>query len=1072
MATSNRYQIVSLTVDETSHLENNDASSQGSLSGPGRGSTVELLLGLDGMTCVVCVETVERCLKQVPGVQNVTVVLSSNTARVVFDAAQCSSRILVDTVESVGFGAEILDESFAVSVSKGDEKLLLFTLDRIEEAFDRSEFEAAVLRLEGVVSLTMHETEMRIVIDESKRTGPRAIQATCQNYGIQCRLNLMGSFLLSERMLRQQLQETARYKKLFLFSFIFTLPLVIISMAGRQGSEASSSSLEMHVLPGLTSYGLIVFLLASPVQFFSGFRFHVHALSSFRTGEMGMDFMVSSGTFAAYFYSLASLLQGLSSGKPVAEQDLYFETSAVLIAVVLLGRYLESYARGYTASAIHTLTTLRPATAHLLPSDNNNDNDNIAGDEAEKEEAEQLVDASLLQRGDLLRLLAGETVPADGIVTSGRVGVDESMLTGESVAVQRGVGCSSQEVVGGTLVVSGSATMRVQTCGDGSVLGRIVSTVLEAQQSKPKIQETADRVAKRFVPTIAVVSVVTFFAWFGAASAGAVPASWYSERFNHDAARFSFFFALAVWVSACPCAFGLATPTAVLVATGVGAKLGLLIRRGAALQGAAEIRAVAFDKTGTLTEGCMAVTDFRSFSSSSQPGETEILSLVHAMESHSGHPLAKAISDYCAAAAVAMPQRDVEDSEVEVVASSGLRLRQPWGDILVGSLAFVQGEGVAVSTAALRFIEGVCGGGKVAVLVACGGSLALVFGISDRIRVDSAATVAALAQAGIATYMVTGDNVLSAEAIGAAVGIPRTHILAGVRPEGKEAFIAALQQRGVVVAFVGDGTNDSLALARSDVGFALGGGTDLALSTADVVLNKNELSSLITAVELSQATMRRISFNFFWALVYNIVLVPVAAGVLFPSLGFALKPMWAGAAMAASSVSVVCSSLLLFNFRPTFSVSSPMAASMAKPSRLGEDAGADGDGTGQEDSDALLCECTSSSVDTDAIAAATAAARYKSPTQALRRAVASVQMLVRGAAAAASTHGIEVEALLREMEKANVGGDNAPRLLFRQFEPRGAPVSSFSPGGVRRGGCGCGKSNCRCGEACGCGTSN
>jgi len=788
-----------------------------------------------------------------------------------------------------------------------------------------------------------------------------------------------------------------------------------------------------------------------------------------------MDFMVSSGTFAAYFYSLANLLQGLSSGQPVAEQDLYFETSAVLIAVVLLGRYLESYARGHTASAIHTLTTLRPATAHLLPSDNNNNNNN-AGEVADEEEAEQLVDASLLQRGDLLRLLAGESVPADGVVTSGRVGVDESMLTGESVAVQRGVGCSSQEVVGGTLVVSGSATMRVQTCGDGSVLGRIVSTVLEAQQSKPKIQETADRVAKRFVPTIAVVSVITFFAWFGAASAGAVPTSWYSERFNHDAALFSFFFALAVWVSACPCAFGLATPTAVLVATGVGAKLGLLIRRGAALQGAAEIRAVAFDKTGTLTEGCMAVTDFRNFSSSSssssQPGETELLSLVHAMESHSGHPLAKAISDYCAAAAAAMPQRDLEDSDVEVVASSGLRLRQPWGDILVGSLTFLQDEGVAVSAEALRFVEGVCGGGKVAVLVACGGSLALVFGISDRLRVDAAATVAALAQAGIATYMVTGDNVLSAEAIGAAVGIPRTHILAGVRPEGKEAFIAALQQRGVVVAFVGDGTNDSLALARSDVGFALGGGTDLALSTADVVLNRNELSSLVTAVELSQATMRRISFNFFWALVYNIVLVPVAAGVLYPSLGFALQPMYAGAAMAASSVSVVCSSLVLLLFRPTFSVSAPSVAALAKAG-LGADGDAEGDETGLEDSDALLCECPTSSVDTDAVAAATAAARSKSPTQALRRAAASMQVLMRGAAAAASPHGVEVGILVREMEMANVGsGDSAPRLLFRQHEPRGALVPSAGPGGAKRGGCGCGKSNCRCGEACGCGPSN
>lgn len=1216
-----------------------------------------VLLGIDGMTCSSCSGTVTRCLQGVSGTSSVSVVLTSNTARVAFDSSVCSSVALVDAVEAVGFGAVVLEESAFSSNSNlssaaSSIKNLIFTVEYVDAAvFNKHNFESAVRSLEGVVDVSLiggpfeeagggggggerrsrratggfslreflapflpvdsnksfdDDVQVKVTVDEDKGTGPRALKAISEAHGLVVRLNAMGSFLLSERLLRTQLRETQRYWDLFVFAALFTAPLVVISMAIPMDMSGQSMMLfDEKVADGLTVYELVLFVLCTPVQFLSGAKFHLKALQSFRSGDLGMDFMISSGTMAAYFYSLANVIRGLLAGKPVADTDLYFETAAVLIAVVLLGKFLEAYARGKTASSIHTLTSLRPKQARLLLLDEERTSGAAGGDGVA---GEQLIDASLVQRGDILRLVAGETVPADGEVLSGHVGVDESMLTGESMLVERH---ATSQVIGGTMVVEGTATIRVTACGDASVLGTIISTIQSAQASKPRIQETADRVSAYFVPAIALVSVVTFFAWFGVAQAGSIPPEWF-HSFGSPA-EFAFFFALAVWVSACPCAFGLATPTAVIVATGIAAKQGLWIRRGAALQNAAELSALAFDKTGTLTEGRMAVTDCKYFapgdnqgldvrllgvsappssSSSSSPGlasasasalPRDLLRLVLALELRSAHPIARAVAQHCVAllhsvarsearssglggmgqgrgqgrgkgkgkTAHSSGERDVEyglasdtdddleeidvavedqeeerdgdmgmgvelpawaspidldDDDVENVAGKGMRLRaakspdgqgqlqsQSFGEVLVGSSSWLREEGCELPAGAERSAEGMRRGGKVVIFVAWRGSVVLLLGLSDRVRKDAARTVAALERMGVAVYMVTGDNAVTAASIGSAVGISQSRILAGAKPEDKESFIAALQRRGLAVGFVGDGTNDSPALARANVGFALGGGTDLAIDAGDVIVYNNELPCIVTAIELSQATMRRIVINYFWALVYNCLLVPLAAGVLYPSLGFALQPMYAGAAMAASSVSVVLSSLCLLLFqssveRAARSKAQAQAHGPSKDkgnhshSKLSQQLSLAGDRdrgraargklAEEEEEVELLCECPASSGETASSLAKVQDGVADAVGRKLRAMVRSAQGTSGGKCVAP-----DVASVLSELPLiGGQAGSASSNFWFEQAAGTSGSKKSAATDAKSllltdnsKLSCGCGRGNCRCGEGCGCG---
>ena len=969
--------------------------------------------------------TIERALSSTVGVLKADISLVMNTAVVNIDGAMTSPNKIVEIIEELGFDANIIDlqrdkishnlnfdgtalpqseESLSevkyfhrkVMLQVEEDEFHLLTAENVEIVLQSLRNQSGVMECSYSGILTGSDlTQFKVMVDENL-VGPRTLVYLLERLlNLHVKVVSLGGFMMAERMLKMQRKEQRTQLCRLVLALAWTIPLLIIAMVLPMYSSAKVW-LDTVVYKGLNIYGMVLFILASAVQWWSGYAFHKKALYSLRSGALGMDFLISSGTIAAYTFSLVGLLQGLITGVSRNEDVEFFEVAAVLIAVVILGKYLECFAKGRTAAAIHRLTSLRATRARLVRSnpdsmDGCNTNTSAADaygcnddvDTSDGVSGDRLIDASLLQRGDVVRLVEGESLPSDGILLTNSVGVDESMLTGESRLVSKNVG---DALYGGSLVMEGSAEMTVTACGDNSTLGRIVSSVQAAQGSKPPIQEIADRISFYFVPTVALISAVTFIVWSVAGASGAVPSGWFTEKNpNGNYILFAFVFSLAVWVSACPCAFGLATPTAILVATGVAAKHGILVRRGAALQYAAEVQTVVFDKTGTLTMGQTTVCDFivqpdkvyagamgcaSQNNSTRQLNEEEIpslsddplshgqddelsleriLKLLLAAESSSGHPLAKGIAKYCTAALSEMMKDPVEGScddnkednnwsyHTLIVPGQGIKLTVSPGKemdhsdanmtdstankereliVLVGSHSLHTAHGVIISrhqsdTALALRVQG-----KVALFMSVGNVLKVIIGVNDDVRPDAASVVAALQSKGVDCYMVTGDQRATAIAIGDMVGIPSEMVFAGAKPDEKEKFIHALQKAGNTVAFIGDGTNDSPALARADVGFAMAGGTDIAIEAGDIVLCRNDLTSMMTAIHLAAKTMQRIKLNYFWALSYNCILIPISAGVFFPSFHFTLIPMLAAAAMALSSVCIVISSLLLLFYSP------------------------------------------------------------------------------------------------------------------------------------------------------------
>lgn len=688
-----------------------------------------LVLVLEGMTCAVCSGTIERALKSVAGVVSASVNLTTNSANIEYVPSNTlNASVLVGVVEDVGFGAEIQEEStmrphkrqgnnkmmrFSVGVSGAvnevkeggqDEnepeepsQVLLTCVMPVDALITKDELLSMIANLPGVVSAEYtkyckgKKVQMKVVFWEDQ-VGPRLMYKRAKRLGIELSASSYGGFLMAGRLQEQQKEEVRRQRNRFLIAIILTIPIVLVSMILTQIPDSNEKLVKpLEGSPGVDALGVTLVVLTTIVEFGVGFKFHKKALSSIRSRSLGMDFLVSTGTGAAWLFSMIGFIQGAVDGYPRDEDTMYFETAAVLITAVILGKYLEIFARGKTAGAIHKLMNLRAKTARLIAdpfadasppavgeavlspgmgnvvgssgkgktdsstfksnksfqydtvslemvdvSDstsqttkssagvNKGDHTSELPDQERDLESggdvgegnddtklskgpgdDEIIDASLLQRGDIVRLIAGEIVPADGVLLDEQVGIDESMMTGESRIVPKKVG---DPLFGGTAVVDGSALMRVTACGDKSALGKIVSMVQEAQASKPPIQELADKVAAHFVPFVMVSSFITFIAWLGAIYKGQSA----GDTMNEPASPVgqAFFFALAVWVSACPCAFGLATPTAIMVGTGVAAKHGVLVRRGASLQFAAEVSAVAFDKTGTLTQGNTVVVDF------------------------------------------------------------------------------------------------------------------------------------------------------------------------------------------------------------------------------------------------------------------------------------------------------------------------------------------------------------------------------------------------------------------------------------------------------------------------------
>jgi P-type Cu+ transporter len=674
----------------------------------------------------------------------------------------------------------------------------------------------------------------------------------------------------AEREAREK--ETLKLKRSVIFSAVLAVPLVLIAMLPMIWEPAMT--LLMRVAP-MNVWNWVMLLLATPVQFGPGLRFYKNGWKALRSLSPDMNSLVMIGTSAAYFYSLAVTL--FPNMFPFQARHVYFEASAVVITLVLLGKYFEAIAKGRTSEAMKKLLSLQAKTARVIKG---------------KKELELPISEVLPE--DIIAVRPGEKIPVDGMVLSGNSYVDESMITGESIPVSKTEG---HKVVGGTLNGNGAFTFRATAVGEGTVLSQIIKLVETAQGSKPAIQGLADKVVAVFTPIVLGIAALTAIIWliFG----------------GENAISFALVNTVAVLIIACPCAMGLATPTSIMVGTGKAAEMGVLFRKGEALQTLQEVTVIALDKTGTLTKGKPELTDFMVSDewrvTSEIENDSALLQLIASVEKNSEHPIAEAIVK--AAEAKGLTLFDVQDFQaVPGFGASAVVDRKP---IYIGADRYMQQLGLNVdvfsSEAAKLGDEG-----KSPLYVAIEQQLAAILAVADPIQETSLEAINALHEQGFKVAMITGDNQRTANAIAKQLGIDE--VLAEVLPNGKADAVKQLQSKGYKVAFVGDGINDAPALAQADVGLAIGTGTDIAIETADVILMSGDLRGVSNAIALSRATLRNIKLNLFWAFAYNIILIPVAAGVLYPVNGWLLSPVLAGGAMGLSSVFVLTNALRLRNF--------------------------------------------------------------------------------------------------------------------------------------------------------------
>lgn len=653
-------------------------------------------------------------------------------------------------------------------------------------------------------------------------------------------------------------------KKVMVGGIISTILLI--------GSLPMMTGLNLPFIPVWLHNPWVQLILTTPVQFWCGYSFYINAWKALKRHYATMDTLIALGTSAAYFYSLFPTLypnffinQGLAP-------DVYYETAAVVITLILLGRLLENRARGQTSEAIHKLIGLQAKTARLI-----------------RNKREIDVPIAEVQIGDVILVRPGEKIPVDGEIIEGTSTIDEAMVTGESLAVKKQLG---DEVIGATLNKTGSFKFRATRVGKDTVLAQIVQLVQQAQGSKAPIQRLADRVTGWFVPAVIAIALLTFIIWF-----------YFTGNFT-----LALITTVGVLIIACPCALGLATPTSVMVGTGKGAENGILIKSAESLELAHKIQIIVLDKTGTITEGKPTVTDFITVGGTSNGNEIKLLQLAASVERNSEHPLAEAVVRYAKSQEVVLA--DVR--EFAAVTGSGVQGIVSQRFVQIGTQRWM--EELGISTTIQQDKERLESLGKTAIWIAVDGKIEGLMAIADAIKPTSIQAVRALQKLGLEVVMLTGDNSRTADAIASQVGIKR--VFAEVRPEQKAATVQALQSEGKIVAMVGDGINDAPALAVADVGMAIGTGTDIAIAASDITLISGDLLSIVTAIQLSRATIRNIRQNLFFAFIYNIIGIPIAAGILFPISGWLLNPIIAGAAMALSSVSVVTNALRLRNFQP------------------------------------------------------------------------------------------------------------------------------------------------------------
>ncbi|XP_067134859.1 copper-transporting ATPase 1 isoform X1 [Centruroides vittatus] len=920
-------------------------------------------LRVTGMTCASCVAAIERHLMKVEGVHCVLVALMAQKAEVKFDPAYIMPSQLANIVSELGYPSTVLDD---VSSQYGEVELLIRGMTCASCVHS---IESNILKLQGVVSAVVALSTNRGQFKfDPEVTGPRDIIEAIRGLGFDA--SPMTDCTRDASYLSQK-EEVKKWRNSFFFSLVFCIPAMAVMMYF-MGLRMTRGKMDLCcVVPGLSAENLFLFLLATPVQFIGGRYFYIQAYRALRHRMANMDVLIMLATNIAYFYSISVLIYFMVTNSSYSPKT-FFETPPMLLVFISLGRWLEHIAKGKTSEALAKLMSLQATEATL-----------VKLNDAEQVVHEMQIDVELIQRGDILKVVPGAKIPVDGRVVSGTSMADESLITGESLPVPKRPGC---QVIGGSINQNGLLLISATHIGKDTTLAQIVKLVEEAQTSKAPIQHLADKIAGYFVPGVVFVSVLTLLGWIivGYHYVGIIK----SYHMNHKddmpeseiILQFAFQCALTVLSIACPCSLGLATPTAVMVGTGVGALNGILIKGAEPLETAHRVKCVIFDKTGTITRGIPVMTRINIFVEERVCSLAKLLSLVGTAEANSEHPIAVAITKFvketlridafgkceefsavpgcglrCKISHVEHMLKAAEEAECLANAKNNSKTRAKnasggmiIGDVvvecgsadsprqnaanlanslletlgetkndnndnrtyqvLIGNREWMNRNGLDVSEEINAVMTDQEEKGQTAVLCAIDGVLICMMAVADTVKPEAHLAVYTLKKMGLDVILLTGDNKKTAAAIARQVGIGR--VFAEVLPSHKVMKIQQLQERGLKVAMVGDGVNDSPALAKADVGIAIANGTDVAVEAADVVLIRNDLLDVVGAIDLSNRTVRRIRLNFLFASMYNLIGIPVAAGVFLP-WGMVLKPWMGSAAMAASSVSVVCSSLLL-----------------------------------------------------------------------------------------------------------------------------------------------------------------
>ena len=810
-----------------------------------------ILLSITGMSCASCVGRVETTLNDVPGVSGANVNLADETARFESDDAAAAGAA-VEALSAAGYPAK----TARVTLNVGSMSCAS-CVGRVEQAL-----KAELGVLDVAVNLAAETAAVVYLADVITPEGIAGISTTA---GYPAEIAYADAQISRSERKADEAKALARR---VVFAGILTVPVFILEM-GKHTIPGFESMIERTI--GIQASWLIQFALATVVLFGPGWGFFAKGIPALLRRAPDMNSLVALGTGAAWSYSVVATF--LPQALPDGVRAVYFEAAAVIVVLILLGRFLEARAKGKTGAAIQALLGLQAKTARVL-------RDGQASE----------VEIEALRIGDLVLVRPGERVPVDGDVTDGSSNVDESMITGEPLAVPKTAGIP---VTGGTVNGTGSLTIAATRVGADTMLAQIIRMVEEAQGAKLPIQGLVDRVTMWFVPAVLVLALLTVAVWL---LVGPDPAL-----------TFALVAGVSVLIIACPCAMGLATPTSIMVGTGRAAEMGVIYRKGDALQHLDEVDIVALDKTGTVTQGQPSLTDLITTDGFDR---AETLALIASVEALSEHPVAEAIVQSAKNEGVSWP----DATEFRSVTGYGVEALVQGRKVLVGADRFMAQQGV--DTGPLEDRERTLSDkGRTALFAAVDGSLAAVIAVSDPVKSSSADVISALHDRGIKVAMITGDKKATADAIAREVGID--HVVAGVLPDGKVAALEELKQGNRKIAFVGDGINDAPALAHADVGIAIGTGTDVAIESADVVLMSGDLRGVVNAIEVSRTSLRNIRQNLIWAFGYNVALIPVAAGALYPTFGLLLSPVFAAGAMALSSVSVLSNALRLRRIKPT-----------------------------------------------------------------------------------------------------------------------------------------------------------